>query len=99
MDKAIFKNVLTSVVTAAILGISAYFMGAFQDGSTALDDKKIDVAIEAAIKKAMDTEGGATIKATLSELALEAAVLETRVTILKTEVEGLEDTVFDLVSD
>ena len=95
MNKALLNNVLTAVVTAGVLGVLGFFMGVFEKGAAAMNEDQIETVIE----RVLIMDSGKTYKARMSELNVEIATMETRVSILKTDVDDLEATVLDLVSD
>ena len=94
MDKALINNVLTAVVTAGVLGVLAVVMGVFEKGAVAMNEDQI----EAVIENILVMDSGKTYKARMSEINVQIATIETRVLILKTDVDDLESTVLDLVS-
>ena len=73
------QNVVTAVVTAGILGVIGWGMGVFEAGSTALDEAQI----EAVITKVMVTDAGETYAATLSEINLSLASIDTNIGAIK----------------
>ena len=95
MDKALVNNVLTAVVTAGVLGVLGFFMGVFEKGAQAMNEDQITAVIE----EVLVMDSGKTYKARMAELNIEIATMETRVTLLKTDVVDLEASLFDLVSD
>ena len=95
MDKALVNNVLTAVVTAGVLGALGFFMGVFEKGAQAMNEDQITAVIE----EVLVMDSGKTYKARMAELNIEIATMETRVTLLKTDVVDLEESLFNLVSD
>jgi hypothetical protein len=92
MKKEIISGVVVSVVTAAVLGVGAWFMGVFESGSEA----QAKELIRAVLEEELETDAGVTYKARLAEVGTQVTVLETRVTELKDDVEDLEDIALDL---
>lgn len=88
----IVSNVITAVVTAAIMGVIAWAGGLFKAGSDAVEDERIRVVLEAELK----TDAGKAFKTRLSEVDQEITKLETRVDGLRGDVEDLEDIAFSL---
>ena len=95
MNKALVNNVVTAVVTAAVLGALGTAMGIFEKGATAISEDQIELVLD----RVLMLDSGKTYKGRLSELNVEIATIETRVSILKDDVEGLEGDLLDLVSD
>jgi hypothetical protein len=91
----IASNVLTAVVTAAILGVGAGLMGVFEKGAIAINDDQI----EEVVNRVMVTAAGTTVKARIAEVDGVLINLETRAGILEDDVEDLEDAVMILASD
>jgi hypothetical protein len=92
MKKEIISNVVVSVVTAAVLGVGAWFLGVFEAGTDA-QDKEL---IRAVLEKELTTDAGKTYKARLAEVGSQLTVLETRADALRSDVEDLEDIALDL---
>lgn len=90
--KEIIDKVLVSVVTAAVLGVSAFFMGVFERGSDALNEDQIIAVID----KTLVTASGKTLKARIAEVDGQLIGLETRAEAIEKEIDGLEDDVFIL---
>ena len=95
MNKALVNNVVTAVVTAAVLGALGTAMGIFEKGATAISEDQIELVLD----RVLMLDSGKTYKGRLSELNVEIATIETRVSILKDDVEGLEGDLLELVSD
>lgn len=95
MDKALINNVLTAVVTAAILGVLGWAMGVFERGSDAISEDQIIAVVEAI----MVTDAGKTYKARLAEVDIELAVVETRLVAAAKDIDDIEDIIGDLVSE
>lgn len=95
MDKALVNNVLTAVVTAGVLGVLGFFMGVFEKGASAMNEDQIEIVIE----KVMVLDSGKTYKARMAELDVEIARAEARQEIIRNDLDDLEDTLFELVSD
>ena len=95
MNKELINNVITAVVTAAVLGALGFFMGVFEKGASAMNEDQIEIVIE----KVMVLDSGKTYKARMSELDVEIARAEARQEIIRNDLDDLEDTLFQLVSD
>lgn len=95
MDKALINNVLTAVVTAAILGILGWAMGVFERGSDAISEDQIIAVVEAI----MVTDAGKTYKARLAEVDIELAVVETRLVAAAKDIDDIEDIIGDMVAE
>jgi uncharacterized membrane protein affecting hemolysin expression len=95
MDKAIQTNVITAVVTAAIMGILAWGAGVFKAGSDALDE----VQIEAVITRVLVMDSGQTFAQTLNSLNNTTIALNTTVKELTKEVDDLEVAVLALAAE
>lgn len=95
MDKALINNVLTAVVTAAILGVLGWAMGVFERGTDAISEDQIIAVVEAI----MVTDAGKTYKARLAEVDIELAVVETRLVAAAKDIDDIEDIIGDLVSE
>ena len=95
MNRAMLQNVITAVITAAVLGALGFAMGVFEKGAEAINEDQI----EAVINRVLVMDSGKTYKGRLSELNIEIATMETRVSILKVDVDDLEATILDLVTD
>ena len=95
INKELVNNVLTAVVTAAVLGALGFFMGVFEKGADAISADQI----EAVIEQVMVLDSGKTYKARMSELNIEMATAEARVEIIRNDLDDLESTIFELVSD
>lgn len=92
MTKEMISGVVGSVITAVVLGVGAYFVGVFEQGSEAADKK----LIREVIKEEFETDAGITYKARLAEVGTQITVLETRVDAVAADVEDLEDIAFVL---
>ncbi len=88
----IVSNVITAIVTAAVLGVGAGLMGVFEKGAAAMSEDQIEVVVN----KIMVTAAGTSIKARIAEVDGQLIGLEVRVDDLRTDVEDLEDIAFDL---
>ena len=95
MDKNMINNVLTAVITAGVLGTLGFFMGVFEKGASAMNADQIETVIE----QVMVMDSGKTYKARMSELNVEMARAEARQEIIRNDLDDLEDTLFELVSD
>ena len=95
MDKALVNNVLTAVVTAGVLGALGFFMGVFEKGAQAMNEDQITAVIE----EVLIMDSGKTYKARMAELNIEMATAEARQAIIRSDLDDLEDTLFELVSD
>lgn len=91
-QKVIINNVLTAVVTAAVLGVLGFFMGVFEKGAEAISEDQI----EAVLKKVLVTDTGDSYGHALSTLATNDAVILSEIGNLKTDVGDLEDSILDL---
>lgn len=91
-QKAIVSNVVTAVVTAAIMGVLAWAGGVFQKGSEAATKD----AIRAVLQEEMQTDAGITYGAALSQIGLDINTVSTQVSELKGDVDDLEDAVLTL---
>ena len=95
MNKELINKVLTAVVTASVLGALGFFMGVFEKGASAMNADQIEVVIE----KVMVLDSGKTYKGRLAELDVEIAKAEARQEVIRKDLDDLEDTLFQLVSD
>ncbi len=91
-QKAIVSNVVTAVVTAAIMGVLAWAGGVFQKGSEAATKD----AIREVLAEEMKTDSGVTYGQALTQIGLDINTVSTRVEELKGDVDDLEDAVLTL---
>jgi len=91
----IVGNVVTAVATAIILGLGGWLLGVFEKGSDAANKE----VIRAVLVEEMKTDEGITYAARISEIDGHLIGMETRVTILKADLDALEENVFDLASE
>ena len=89
MNKEIIGNVVTAVVTAAILGILGWALGVFNAGSDALSEDQI----EAVIKRTLILDNGDTYATTLSSINIRLGSIDTSLVFIKDDVDDLEDLV------
>ncbi len=88
MDQKI-SNVLTAVVTAAVLGVLGWAGGVFSAGSVAIDKEQIRTVL----KEELTLDSGKTYGQALSEIITIQATTLTTVNELVKEVDDLEDAV------
>ena len=88
-------NVVTAVATAAILAIGGWIFGVFEKGSDAANKE----VIRAVLVEEMKTDAGITYAARISEIDGQLVGMETRVGILQTDLDDLEQNVFDLAGE
>jgi len=88
-------NVITGVATAVIIGLASWLLGAFEKGSDAANKE----VIRAVLVEEMKTDAGITYAARISEIDGTLIGMETRVGILQTDLDDLEQDVFDLASE
>ena len=94
-QKAMTTNVLTAVVTAAVLGVLGWAAGVFEAGSDALNEQQI----EAVIKRVMVTDAGITYAASLAGINLSIASIDTNIGAIKEDINDLERAVGALASE
>ena len=92
MKKEILSNVITALVTAALLGMVGYFAGIFEKGQAAIDKEMIRQVLQ----EEMQTDAGITYGAALNQIGLDVNTVSTKVETLTTEVNNLESAVIDL---
>lgn len=80
------KQILVATIPAAILGVGAFFMGVFEEGSDAVTEDKIIAVID----KTLVTAAGKNLKARIAEVDGQLIGLETRADALEKEVDDLE---------
>lgn len=90
--KAIVSNVLTAVLTTAVLGVGAYVMGVFEKGAEAITEDQIIAVID----ETLVTASGKTLKARIAEVDQQLAVLETRADILEKNLDEAEKSILCL---
>jgi len=95
MGKAIQTNVITAVATAAIMGVLAWGAGVFKAGSNALDEAQI----EAVIARVMVTDAGTTYAATLNEINLTLASMDSTLIAIRDDIDDLETAVGALAAE
>jgi len=88
-------NVVTAVVTAAVLGVFAWLGGVFEAGTDALDKEQIRTVL----KEELKTDSGQTYGAALSQIGLDVNTVSTQVEMLQTDVSDLEQSVLDLAAN
>jgi len=91
----IYGNVVVAVTTAIILGVGGWALGVFNKGTDAANKD----AIRAVLVEEMKTDAGITYAARISEIDGTLIGMETRVGILQTDLDDLEQDVFDLASE
>lgn len=94
-SKGIQDKVITSLVTAAILGIFAYFMGVFEKGNEAIDKEQIRSVLE----EVLVTDAGKTYAETLADVNGTLIAIDTKVGIIQTDVSDLEAALLDLARE
>jgi len=90
--KGIIEKVTVSVVTAAVLGIGAFFMGVFERGTDALTEDQIIEVLD----KTLVTASGKTLKARIAEVDGQLVALETRADILEKDIDDAEKSILCL---
>ena len=95
---AMFGNIATALVTAAILGIAGWAMGIFEAGSVAIDKEQIRSVMEEVMKTTINGETK-TYGEVLSILSTNDAVILTEIGHLKDDIGDLEDSVGILVAE
>jgi hypothetical protein len=91
----IVGNVVTAVIVTVILGVGGWVLGVFEKGSDAATKE----VIRAVLVEEMKTDAGITYAARISEIDGSIISMETRVGILQTDLDALEENVFDLASE
>lgn len=91
----IINNVITAVATAAVLGVLAFIMGVFEQGSAAISKEQIRQVMQ----EEMKTDAGVTYGAALVAIGLNVNTVSTQVGILQADVTKLEDSLLDLASE
>ncbi len=86
--KAIFGNIATALVTAAILGIAGWAMGVFEAGSVAIDKEQIRSVMEEVMKTTINGE-----TKTYGEVL---SILSTNDTTILLEIGHLKDDIGDI---
>jgi outer membrane murein-binding lipoprotein Lpp len=93
--KSIIGNVVVAVATAGVLGLAAYLNGMFQKGVAAGDVEQIRTVIQ----EELTTDAGKTYGEFVTEMSLGVNTLNTKVDMLTTDVNDLEQNILDLASD
>lgn len=88
-------NVLTAVVTAAVLGVLGIAMGVFEKGTQAINKEQIRAVVQEEFK----TDAGKTYGARISEIDGTLISLETRTGILQSDLNDVERSLLDLASE
>ena len=94
-QKTLISNVVTAVVTAAVLGVLAWAGGVFSAGTAALDEAQI----EAVIEKVLIRDNGATYAASLASIDISLATINTSIGAIKEDIDDLEDNVALLAAE
>ena len=94
-SKAIIGNVLTAVITAAVLGVSAWIMGVFEAGTAALDEAQI----KAVVKEVLIRENGDTYGSSLVSIDGSLIAIDTNILAIKEDIDDLESAVRALASE
>jgi poly-gamma-glutamate capsule biosynthesis protein CapA/YwtB (metallophosphatase superfamily) len=90
--KSIISNVLTAVLTTAVLGIGAYVMGVFEKGSEAISEDQIIRVIDATLV----TASGKKLRARIAEVDQQLVALETRADRLEKDLDEAERSILCL---
>jgi hypothetical protein len=93
--KAFIGNVLTAVVTAAILGVLGWALGVFNAGSDALTEAEI----KRVITETLVLDDGLTYAATLDSIDKSVGEINVSIGFIKDDIEDLEDSVAILVAE
>lgn len=94
-QKAIIEKVVTALVTTAVLGVFAYFMGVFEKGNAAINKEQIRKVIE----EELTTDSGLSHAAALDAISGTLIAIDTKVGIIQTDIADLEKSVLDLASE
>lgn len=94
-QKTIISNVLTALLTTAILALVGYFGGIFEKGQAAIDKEQIRLVLQEELK----TDAGETYGAALTKIGLDVNTVSTQVGTLTKEVDNLEVAVLALASE
>ena len=88
-------NVVTALVTAAILGIAGWAMGVFNAGSDALDEAQI----EAVIKRVLVLDNGDTYAATLNSIDKSVGEINISIGHIQGDIQRIDGAVAALAAE
>ncbi|MGI9293428.1 MAG: hypothetical protein ACR2PS_05545 [Pseudomonadales bacterium] len=88
-------NVITAVITAIVLGVIGWAVGIFEAGSDALTEQQIETVIE----REMVTDAGTTYAATLNQINLSLASMDSSLDAIKEDIDDLENAVSALAAE
>ncbi len=91
-SKAIMSNVAVAVITAILMGALAFFAGVFERGAEAMTEDQI----EAVIERVLVTDTGDTHAAALANINTNLTAIDTKVGMIKDDVDKLEEAVREL---